>query len=97
MNVDRIRVCSQGTLGCFCDAKDGEALACAWCGKKRWRQPDEPNAMTTWCGSRCFEEHRAANPSAEFFVGMKPIQETLPGGPQDGVWENSGFDLSGET
>jgi hypothetical protein len=42
------------------------------------------------------EKHQAANPDCEWFRGFVPIEDTLPGGLMDGVWENSGLALGDE-
>ena len=89
------RACSLGTPGCFCDARIGEAWACAWCGTMHWVEAGGLCPMTGWCGEECMNKHRAANPECAHFKGYMPISDTLPGGPHDGVWENSGLRLGG--
>lgn len=82
-----------GTDGCFCDALTGEAWACAWCGKRYWVEPGGLYPTTGWCNNECQEAHKKANPDCLHFAGWTPIEDTMPGGPHDGVWENSGLKM----
>lgn len=77
----------------------GEVWRCVWCGKHHKKDPDDKGdpmnyGMAGWCAG-CAEKHEAANPDCDWFRGFQPIEDTLPGGALDGVWENSGFRLSG--
>jgi len=76
--------------GCITSA---EALRCAWCGKASPRRDDLPEPWGYWCSEGCSNAHKAANPDCEWFRGFVPIEDTLPGGRYDGVWENSGLSL----
>jgi hypothetical protein len=74
-----------------------EANYCAWCGKAwPWSAKDSPRPIASWCPG-CADKHRAANPTADWFVGFVPIEDAFPGGPHDGVWENSGLELRDHT
>jgi hypothetical protein len=83
--------CPDNDPDCLCH---GIVDCCAWCGKKSRGGP--LRAMVSWCNDKCVEEHRVANPTADHFVGWTPIEDTLPGGPLDGIWEDSGFNLQRE-
>jgi hypothetical protein len=66
---------------------------CTWCGKHHPTDNGNPiGAM--WCNETCRAAHETANPDCDWFRGFEPIGDTMPGGPLDGVWENSGFTLS---
>ena len=93
---DEERVCSMGTPGCFCDGTAANHWACAWCGKEHWIDEMLGRPLAGWCNDECESAHKAANPTARHFQGWTPIEDTLPGGPQDGIWENSGLVLKGE-
>jgi hypothetical protein len=76
----------------------GEVWRCVWCGKHHQKDPNDKSepmnyGMHGWCAG-CEEKHKAANPDCDWFRGFEPIGDTLPGGPLDGVWEDSGFTLS---
>jgi hypothetical protein len=73
-----------------------EAHYCAWCGTAHPRGDGPRNPIVTWCGSECHDAHQAANPTARHFAGWLPIEDTMPGGRLDGVWENSGLSLGGQ-
>jgi hypothetical protein len=59
----------------------------------RDNEPGNDGAGGKWCSQKCNDEHQAANPNCEWFRGFEPITDTLPGGPLDGIWEESGFTL----
>ncbi len=75
----------------------GEITRCVWCGEPHLvgEGPKDSFATATWCAG-CMEKHQAANPDCEWFRGFVPIEDTLPGGLMDGVWENSGLALGDE-
>lgn len=64
--------------------------ACAYCGKLHPKN-DAPDGGRMWCNDACHKAHEAADPSIS--EGWIPIEQTLPGGRYDGIWENSGMTL----
>jgi len=55
--------------------------------------PDELSTASVFCNDECWQGYHDNNPSPGVWV---PVEDTLPGGRYDGVWENSGLQL-GET
>lgn len=77
--------CPAGDPDCLCS---GIVVWCAWCGEAR---RGSVQTVIWWCSKECRDAHKAANPTSKLFAGWQPMNETLPGGSLDGVWENSGF------
>lgn len=97
--IDNCPVCSNPAAATFEEKAQhglllgGEYWNCAWCGKYHPILPDAPVSYAGWCDAICHEAHRKANPMCQWFNGWVAIEETLPGGRYDGIWENSGFKL----
>ena len=97
--LDNCPICSNPKAATFEERAEhgclefGEYWRCVWCGKHHELQPDAPRFSGGWCSEDCRKAHQAANPECDWFAGFIPIEDTLPGGRYDGVWENSGLRL----
>lgn len=100
--IDECRVCSNPDAATWRERfehgcpKPGEIYRCEWCGEPHQQRNEEPRfdgAGGRWCNDKCYDAHKTANPECTWFCGYIPIEDTLPGGRFDGIWEESGLKL----
>jgi hypothetical protein len=76
----------------LCNFPESSWKQCHQCGSITEREPP-PSGLEgaiTYCSDHCDQAWREEHPGY-----WTPIEETLPGGRYDGIWENSGFQLGG--